>query len=174
MKISVRLAIVSSIASALLLAGAACKGGEATQPENPKPPAQPSPSPTAPAPQQKAEGTQAPAAPEGQKEEPAAKAEVTPEAKKEADDLFASLCSTCHGADGSGNGPAAAAFPTKPASFASADFQKSVSDEQIAKAIVGGGAAVGKSPLMPANPNLEGKPAVVAALVQKIRDFGNQ
>jgi len=174
MNVSIRLAVVSSIASAMLLAGAACKGGETTQPANPKPPAQPSPSPTAPAPQQKAENTPPPAAPAGEAEKPAAKAEVTPEAKKEADDLFASLCSTCHGADGSGNGPASAAFPVKPASFADADFQKKVSDEEIAKAIVGGGAAVGKSPLMPANPNLEGKPAVVAALVQKIREFGKQ
>jgi len=173
---SIRLVVVSSIASALMLAGAACKGGERTQPENPKPPEQPSQAPTAPAPQQKQEGAQAPAAPaEGAPaEQQAAKVEVTPEAKKEADDLFASLCSTCHGPNGAGDGPVAAGFPVKPANFATEEFQKRVTDEEIAKAIVGGGAAVGRSPLMPANPNLEGKPAVVEALVQKVRGFGKQ
>lgn len=169
----IRLAIVSSITALLVIAGAACSGGERTKPENPKPPAQPSQSPTAPAPQQKPEG-QAPAAPTEAPKEEKAKVEVTPEAKQEADQLFATLCSTCHGPQGAGDGPASAAFPTKPANFDSADFQKSVSDEEIAKAIVGGGPAVGKSPLMPANPNLEGKPAVVEALVQKIRGFGKQ
>ena len=170
---SIRLVIVSSIASALMLTGAACKGGERTQPENPKPPAQPSQAPTAPAPEQKQEGAQAPA--EGAEVKPQApKAEVTPEAKKEADDLFASLCSTCHGPNGAGDGPVAAGFPVKPANFDTEEFQKRVTDEEIAKAIVGGGAAVGRSPLMPANPNLEGKPEVVEALVQKIRGFGKK
>ncbi|HEY0840487.1 MAG TPA: c-type cytochrome [Vulgatibacter sp.] len=171
---TIRLAIVSSITALLVIAGAACSGGEKNKPENPKPPAQPAPSPTAPAPQQKPEGGQAPAAPAEAPKEEKAKIEVTPEAKQEADQLFATLCSTCHGPQGGGDGPAAAAFPTKPASFNSPDFQNSVSDEEIAKAIVGGGPAVGKSPLMPANPNLEGKPAVVEALVQKIRGFGQK
>ncbi|AKU92818.1 c-type cytochrome [Vulgatibacter incomptus] len=167
---SARLVVTSTIASLLILGGVACKGGTETQPSNPKPPAQPAPAPTAPAPKAPAPSEEAPAAPEGG-EAPSA-VEVTPEAKKEGDELFASLCSTCHGANGDGNGPASASFPTKPANFHSPEFQKSVSNEEIAKAIVDGGPAVGKSPLMPANPNLKDKPAVVEALVQKIRGFG--
>ena len=34
-----------------------------------------------------------------------------------------------------------------------------------------GGAAVGKSPLMPANPDLSSQPEVVQALVKRVRSF---
>lgn len=51
------------------------------------------------------------------------------------------------------------------------DWQKSVTDEQLAKVIVEGGASVGKSALMPANPDLAGQPEVVQALVKKVRSF---
>lgn len=173
-----RLVSASSIAAALMFAVTGCKGGTETQPTNPKPPAQAAPSPTAPAPQAAPSGAggsaaEAPAAPEANEEKPSGTAvAVSPEAKKEADDLFSSLCSTCHGTDGSGNGPAAAAFNPKPANFASPEFQKRVDDAEIAKVIVEGGPAVGKSPLMPPNPQLKDKPEVVQALVQKIRAFG--
>ncbi len=170
---STRLVLTSTLAALLMVAGVACKGGTETQPANPKPPAQPSPSPTAPAPAQKPAPSEAPAAPaeEGKKEEAV---KVSPEAQKEADSLFASLCSTCHGATGHGDGPAAAAFPVKPASFDTKEFQDRVSDEEMRKVIVDGGPAVGKSPLMPGNPSLKDKPEVVEALVQKIRSFGKK
>ena len=45
-------------------------------------------------------------------------------------------------------------------------------DEQIKKAIIYGGAAVGKSPIMPSSPDLDSKPEVVNALVKQVRDFG--
>jgi hypothetical protein len=38
--------------------------------------------------------------------------------------------------------------------------------------ILYGGAAVGKSAAMPANPDLQSQPFVVKALVEKIRNFG--
>jgi hypothetical protein len=38
--------------------------------------------------------------------------------------------------------------------------------------IIEGGAAVGKSPLMTPNADLKDKPDVVAALVKKVRSFG--
>ena len=41
----------------------------------------------------------------------------------------------------------------------------------IAKVIVEGGAAIGKSPMMTANPDLKDKPEVVKALVAKIRTY---
>jgi cytochrome c551/c552 len=47
-----------------------------------------------------------------------------------------------------------------------------VTDEQIGKAILEGGAGVGKSPLMPPNPALRDKPQVVKALVARVRSFG--
>lgn len=89
----------------------------------------------------------------------------------EARALFDSLCFTCHGAAGRGDGPGAAALDPKPRSFADASWQESVTDAQIEKAIVYGGAAVGKSPMMPAQPQLKGKAEVLGGLVSIVRGF---
>ena len=94
-----------------------------------------------------------------------------PAAQTEAREIYASTCSSCHGPAGAGDGLGAAGLPVKPASFADAKWQSGLSDAEIERAIVGGGAAVGKSPLMPASPNLSSKPAVVAALRGMIRGF---
>lgn len=85
---------------------------------------------------------------------------------------FAARCSGCHGASGRGDGMMATAFPVKPRSFADAAWQASVTDAHIAKVIVGGSAAVGKSNTMPAAPDLAQQPAVVDALVKVVRGFG--
>lgn len=95
-------------------------------------------------------------------------AAVTAEAKE----MFASRCAPCHGASGKGDGPGAAALNPKPRDYTDAAWQKSVTDEQLKKTIVMGGAAVGKSPIMPGSPDLESKPEVVGALVKLVRDFG--
>lgn len=92
--------------------------------------------------------------------------------RKEAHDIFQTRCSVCHGAFGRGDGAGAAALNPKPQNYADPAWQKTVTDEEIEKAIVYGGAAVGKSPLMVPNPDLEGKPGVVAALREKVRAFG--
>jgi mono/diheme cytochrome c family protein len=89
----------------------------------------------------------------------------------EARELYASTCVSCHGPTGGGDGLAAAGLPAKPASFDGPGWQSRTSDQEIERAIVGGGAAVGKSPLMPANPNLAAKPDVVTALRTMIRGF---
>lgn len=89
----------------------------------------------------------------------------------EAKALFESLCFTCHGLTGHGDGPGAAALDPKPRSFADVAWQESVTDEQIQKAIVFGGAAVGKSPMMPAQPQLKGKTEVLAELTEIVRGF---
>jgi hypothetical protein len=167
-----RLALVVGFAS-IALAG--CQRGAEEAPSNPRPPAEAPPPPPAPKlpPQEGAEpeqpaGEQAPA--EGAADGAKA-AEISPEARAEADQLWNTLCSTCHGMGGQGDGPVAASFPVKPRSFTDQEWQKQTSDESIAKVIVEGGASIGKSPLMPGNPQLTGKPEVVQALVQKVRSF---
>lgn len=91
--------------------------------------------------------------------------------EQKARDLFQSLCSTCHGSSGHGDGPGAAAINPKPRSFADVAWQDSVTDEHIQKVIVFGGAAVGKSPFMPAQPDLKGQQDVLAALTRIVRGF---
>lgn len=85
--------------------------------------------------------------------------------------LFKSRCVVCHGDGGKGDGPGAAALTPKPRAFGDAEWQASVGDDAIAKTIVGGGAAVGKSPTMPPNADLKDKPEVVAGLVKIVRNF---
>lgn len=101
---------------------------------------------------------------------PAAKSDA-PIAAAEAKTLFESLCFTCHGLTGHGDGPGAAALNPKPRTFVDAAWQDSVTDEQIQKTIVYGGAAVGKSPMMPAQPQLKGKTETLQALTRIVRDF---
>jgi mono/diheme cytochrome c family protein len=111
----------------------------------------------APAPPQPAQ--QAPAAPA-----PAASAE-TPQ------DVFKTRCVMCHGESGKGDGAAAVALNPKPRDYTNLEWQKSVTDDQIKKTITGGGASVGKSPIMPAQPDLASKPEVLDGLVKIIRAF---
>jgi mono/diheme cytochrome c family protein len=84
---------------------------------------------------------------------------------------FNSKCVVCHGNAGLGDGPGAAALNPKPRAFGDAAWQGAVTDEQISKAIIEGGAAVGKSPNMPPNPELADKPDVVKAIVGIVRSF---
>ncbi len=93
-------------------------------------------------------------------------------AVSEADQIYKSRCVLCHGADGKGDGPASVALNPKPRAFGDPAWQKSVTDEHIDKIILSGGPAVGKSPLMPGNPDLSGKPDVIRALRDIVRGFG--
>jgi len=97
---------------------------------------------------------------------------VSPEAREAANSIFAERCAVCHGDDGGGAGPGAANLNPKPQNFRSRKWQKSMSDQQIAMIIVNGGSSVGLSASMAANPDLEGQPDVVAALVERVRKFG--
>lgn len=99
---------------------------------------------------------------------------VSTAARQEAAQIFDTRCAACHGSTGMGDGAAAAALDPKPQNYHDMAWQKSVTDEEIAKAIVHGGVSVGKSPIMVPNPDLESKPEVVQALVEKIRSFGEQ
>ena len=91
-----------------------------------------------------------------------------------AQETFSARCAPCHGQSGKGDGPGAAALTPKPRDYTDATWQKSVTDDQLRQAIVKGGAGVGKSPMMPAAPDLESQPAVVDGLVKIIRGFGGK
>lgn len=69
-----------------------------------------------------------------------------PKAGKEKYDL---LCGTCHGKTGKGDGPAAAALPVKPQNHTDGKYMNSLTDKYLSDIIKGGGASIGKSPLMP-------------------------
>ena len=86
------------------------------------------------------------------------------------EDLFKSRCAPCHGEAGHGDGPGAAALNPKPRNYTDVAWQGKVTDEDIKKTILYGGAAVGKSPQMPANPDLDGKPEL-DELVKTVRSF---
>ncbi|MBK8975667.1 MAG: cytochrome c [Planctomycetes bacterium] len=92
--------------------------------------------------------------------------------RAEARQLFDTLCSTCHGNNGHGDGPASAGLEPKPRSFADRQWQASVDDAHIRTVITLGGAAVGKSPNMPPQPQLKSRPGVVQGLAEIIRAQG--
>jgi cytochrome c553 len=108
--------------------------------------------------------------PEPATDSPATTAAASPVA--EAQTTFKTICATCHGESGLGNGPAASALNPKPRNYSDKTWQASVTDDQIKQTILMGGAAVGKSPAMPAQPQLKEKPEVVAEMVKIIRTFG--
>lgn len=85
---------------------------------------------------------------------------------------FSQRCVPCHGTTGQGDGPASASLDPKPRKYADKEWQASVTDEYLEKAIKLGGAGVGKSPAMPNNPDLS--PEVIKALKDIVRAFGQQ
>jgi mono/diheme cytochrome c family protein len=99
------------------------------------------------------------------------KVKITDDARAKAGDIFTERCAACHGPDGRGNGPAAANLKPKPIDFHNRNWQRSVTDDAMTKAIIFGGHSVGKSSQMAPNPDLENEPAIVAALVEKIRKW---
>jgi mono/diheme cytochrome c family protein len=117
--------------------------------------------PTDPSPAEQAPAAAAPAA---------ATTEVV-NARGEAQTMFHARCIVCHGEKGLGDGPGSVALNPKPRNYTDGTWQASVSDEQIKNVIMYGGAAAGKSPIMPASPDLQGKPEVVDELVKIVRSF---
>lgn len=94
------------------------------------------------------------------------------DAKQQAQEIFAGRCTPCHGAQGKGDGAASKGLTPPPRNFSDPAWQQSVTDDHIEKIIKYGGAAVGKSPAMPANPDLNAKPQVVIELREIVRGFG--
>ena len=92
----------------------------------------------------------------------------------QAQDMFGNVCAMCHGVSGAGDGPAAMNLNPKPRNYTDPAWQASVTDDQIRKTILEGGQAVGKSPMMPGQPQLADQPEVLDGLVQIIRKFGKK
>jgi mono/diheme cytochrome c family protein len=90
----------------------------------------------------------------------------------QAEQMFATVCATCHGMDGTGKGPAAESINPKPRNYTDPAWQASVTDDQLKETILKGGQGVGKSPMMPGQPQLKDQPEVLDGLVQIIRKFG--
>ena len=93
------------------------------------------------------------------------------DSKTKAQEIFAQRCTPCHGAEGRGDGAASASLNPHPRNFHDVEWQKTVTDEHLVQIIKMGGAAVGLSPAMPANPDLKDE-AVLAALKDHIRTLG--
>lgn len=94
-----------------------------------------------------------------------------PSPAHQAEEIFRQKCTVCHGTTGHADGPGAAALNPKPQVFVDAAWQAKVTDDELTKAILGGGVAVGRTPGMPANPDLQTKPEVVAELVKIVRKY---
>ncbi len=89
----------------------------------------------------------------------------------QAKQVYEERCAQCHGQEGKGNGNLSDHLQPRPRNFQSKDWQKQISDQDIKRIIIGGGGAVQKSVLMPANPDLRSKPRLIEALIYLIRTF---
>lgn len=96
-------------------------------------------------------------------------AEEGQDATSKAQQIWQTRCANCHGTFGAGDGPGSLALDPKPRSFQAPSWQAGVDDSRIKQVIVNGGASVGLSTNMAANPDLDGKDEVLDALVLKIR-----
>ena len=85
----------------------------------------------------------------------------------EAKSFYAGRCVPCHGAAGRGDGPTGMALTPKPRKLSDKAIMSKISDDQILKILKAGGAATGKSPLMPAFAHLTD--AQTKALLAHIR-----
>ena len=96
---------------------------------------------------------------------------LTGTAADSAKTIFATRCVTCHGFGGRGDGPTGSVLTPRPRDFTSVAWQKATPDEDLRKIIARGGAAVGKSPLMPANPDFADNRPVLDEVVKMVRSF---
>ncbi|MGH7814408.1 MAG: c-type cytochrome [Candidatus Binataceae bacterium] len=81
--------------------------------------------------------------------------------------LYVQNCAACHGDAGHGDGPAGKYLTPHPADFATS--LKGKSDAWIAKAIKGGGPAVGEAAVMPAYKDLSDRDVTdLAAYVKQL------
>lgn len=77
----------------------------------------------------------------------AAQTKGDPKAGKE---KYGTLCASCHGPKGKGDGPAAATLPVKPRDHADGKYMNALKDQYLFDFIKKGGGGMKKSPLMPA------------------------
>ncbi|MGB0953791.1 MAG: c-type cytochrome [Planctomycetota bacterium] len=181
-----RTLLVAAFALPLLAILPSCGGGETTDSNTPETPATDSTPSTPSTPAEPAATEEAAKTDDGKDaleamEEEAAgakdKVKAEAEAAKEmviseaARTMYDTYCFTCHGTGGKGDGPAGAALPDKPADFSSADWQATVTDEHIQTVIAKGGAAAGKSALMPPAPGVDGNQELLDGLTAIVRSF---
>jgi mono/diheme cytochrome c family protein len=98
----------------------------------------------------------------------AAVAEVDPVFAK-----YATMCASCHGEDGKGNGAASGGLVPKPRNFHDTAWQAKVDDAHLVKVLQKGGAAVGLSATMPAWGGVL-TDEEINGLVKKIRLWGKK
>lgn len=65
-------------------------------------------------------------------------------------EVFKKNCEKCHGEQGKGNGPAARLLKIKPADWTDRARMSKLSENDLVSVVTKGGAAVGKSTVMPA------------------------
>ena len=70
--------------------------------------------------------------------------------------VYKANCVACHGESGKGDGPASGVLKPKPRDHTDAAYMSTITDEDMGKIIRFGGAIKGK-PLMPSNPQINGK-----------------
>jgi mono/diheme cytochrome c family protein len=71
--------------------------------------------------------------------------------------LYQQRCTPCHGPDGKANTPTAQALNPKPRDHTDGTYMNQLSNDQLFKVIKQGGTAVGKSPIMPPQTDLNDK-----------------
>ena len=71
--------------------------------------------------------------------------------------LYQQRCSPCHGPDGKANTPTAQALNPKPRDHSDGAYMNPLSNDHLTKVIKQGGTAVGKSPIMPPQADLNDK-----------------
>jgi mono/diheme cytochrome c family protein len=84
---------------------------------------------------------------------------------------YGARCQMCHGPDGNADTPIGRAMKPPPRRFSDSAWQAKVSDSDIAKVILEGGAAMKKSPAMPAFKDLA-PPAQITPLIAFVRSLG--
>ena len=86
--------------------------------------------------------------------------------------LYATYCSSCHGDNGKGDGPASKAFPVKAGDHTNGTIMNTVSDKFLFEIISKGGGTVGKSTFMPAWGNQLGEKQIndLIAYIRSIAD----
>ena len=79
--------------------------------------------------------------------------------------FFKTRCAACHGTYGRGDGPAAPGLNPRPRDLSDSAWKGDANKQRVLDVIVKGGPGVGLSPLMPAFPDLQSDPGLLAALV---------
>lgn len=83
--------------------------------------------------------------------------------------LYDLRCAPCHGAEGHGDGPAAAGRLPRPRDLSDPVWQARIDDAYLRKIIINGGLAVGLSTQMPGSPDLARHPESLEGLVRFVR-----